>query len=191
MENLELLYLTCNCLSLFKGEDIVVVNTTKMANTADYFIFATATSYTQVNAIANYVTEELEKHDIKLLGREGFGMAEWIALDFGLFFVHIFTKELREKYNIEKFINDGKNLKKFETIKKEVLDIQKKAKKKEKAEAKKTEKTKTKTLKEKKEKTKNLKPKKEQKTKETKTKEKVKSLKPKKEKVKKNKAKQN
>ena len=185
MENLELIYLTCNSLSLFKGEDIVVVDTTQMANTADYFIFATATSSTQANAIANYVTEELEKHDIKLLGREGFGMAEWIALDFDMFFVHIFTKDLREKYNIEKFINDGKNLKKFETIQKEVLAIQKKVKKQEKLNAKKSEKEKSKVTKVKKERV--LKPKKQK----DKSKEKVKVEKPKKEKVKKIKTKQN
>ena len=126
MENFDLVYLACDCIEENEGKDIVVVDTRKIPNLVEYFVFVSAKDHTQVATIADKVTELLSKKKVDLLQREGFGMADWIALDFGAFFIHIFTKDEREKYNIEKLVSDGKNAKKYESIKKEAQKTVKK-----------------------------------------------------------------
>ena len=126
MENFDLVCLVCDCIEENEGKDIVVVDTRKIPNLVEYFVFVSAKDHTQVATIADKVTELLSKKKVDLLQREGFGMADWIALDFGAFFIHIFTKDEREKYNIEKLVSDGKNSKKYEAIKKEAQKTVKK-----------------------------------------------------------------
>lgn len=132
MEKFDLVYLACDCLDKNSGKDILIVDTEKVPNLVDSIILTTASDHTQVSLLAEKVTETLEKKKVELVQREGFGITDWIALDFGVFFVHIFTKDVRDKYNMEKLIVDGKNSKKFDTIKKEVEKSAKKQLKEEK-----------------------------------------------------------
>lgn len=152
MDNFDFILTACDSLNKNKGKNIVVIDTSKNDNPIKYFVFVTADDFAHCAVLADDVVRVLESQKLTLSQREGFGRAEWIALDFDNFFVHIFTKELREKYNIEKMLSDGKNTKKYETILKEikvkekkVLNLKKEQEKKEKKLSKEKEK---KTIKE-------------------------------------------
>ena len=92
-----------------------------MKNVVDFNIIVTATSTTHTKALADYVEEEVVKlnSSLELVNREGFNLSEWIILDYGELFVHIFTKQKRELFSLEKLLNEGNNLKTFERIEKE------------------------------------------------------------------------
>ena len=130
----------CEYLEDKKAENICIADTTKMANIANYNIIVTATSVTHTKALADYLEEQVLKSNIcSLITREGFNFSEWIVLDFNEIFVHIFTKEKREYYNIEKLFNEGNNVKTFEKVKKDLAKQDKIAKDKEKLQLKKAE----------------------------------------------------
>lgn len=117
----ENIFKLCNFLDDKKAEDIVVFDTRAMSNVADFNIVVTATSVTHTKALADYVEVENNKQKLfNFANREGFNLSEWIILDFGEVFVHIFTKEKRDYYNIEKLLSEGNNNKSFEKIKKEL-----------------------------------------------------------------------
>jgi ribosome-associated protein len=92
-----------------KGHSIVVMNIGSTGSAiADYFVICDGNSGTQVAAIAESVEEEVRK----LTGetpsyREGYTNAEWILLDYINVVVHIFQKEQREFYGIERFWADA------------------------------------------------------------------------------------
>ena len=75
---------------------------------ADCFVVATGTSSTHIKSLADEVEFQLsEQVQIKPGHIEGFGNASWILLDYGTVIIHIFTKEAREFYNLERLWNDA------------------------------------------------------------------------------------
>lgn len=54
------------------------------------------------------VEEELEKAGFTLKQREGYGLGSWVLLDFGEVIVHVFDKENRLFYDLERIWSDGK-----------------------------------------------------------------------------------
>jgi len=97
----------------------------KHSGLTNYFVFATSTSGTHSRALEGSVEEAMEKAGEEVIKKEGAG-SDWLCLDLGDIIVHIFTKEIREHYNIEKLWTEGKNYKTFETMKKEVEKLNKK-----------------------------------------------------------------
>ena len=75
---------------------------------ADYFIIANGTSDSQVNALVDNVEEELHKAGYSLKQREGQASGSWVLLDFGDIIVHVFDKENRLFYDLERIWKDGK-----------------------------------------------------------------------------------
>jgi len=92
-----------------KAKDITVLDLRNTGNSvADFFVICHADSRVQVEAIANSVIEEVEKKSKeKLKAKEGKQNAEWIILDYFNVVAHIFIKEKREFYNIEKLWADA------------------------------------------------------------------------------------
>ena len=93
-----------------KGQNIAVLDLRDVKNAiADYFIICSGTSDTQVNAIADSVLEEVEKHSGQdPWHKEGFQNREWILLDYLDVVCHIFQKEKRTFYDLEEFWGDAK-----------------------------------------------------------------------------------
>lgn len=77
---------------------------------ADYFVICSGESTTQVKAIADFVAHELAEKDIKPLGIEGLKYCHWALLDYGDVIIHIFEKETREYYSLEKLWMDAKTI---------------------------------------------------------------------------------
>jgi len=93
-----------------KGKNIICVDLRELDNSVcDFFILCTGTSNTQVNALADSVSEKVRKSiNEKPWHFEGFGNAEWIILDYVTTVVHIFQQEARNFYNLEELWADAK-----------------------------------------------------------------------------------
>lgn len=90
-----------------KGYDVLILDLHKLASFADYFIICSADSDTQVKAIADEVDKSLKDEGIRCWHKEGFNALSWVLLDYVDVVVHIFKREAREFYNIEKLWGDA------------------------------------------------------------------------------------
>ena len=106
----EMARIAYNALSDKKGEDIKIIDITGISVLADYFIIANGNSDSQVNALVDNVEEELHKAGYPLKQREGQASGSWVLLDFGDIIVHVFDKENRLFYDLERIWKDGKNI---------------------------------------------------------------------------------
>ena len=93
-----------------KGEDIQVIDISQVSVLADYFIIANGNSESQVRALVDNVEEELSKAGYEMKQREGNGSGNWVLMDFGEIIVHVFDKENRLFYDLERIWRDGKHV---------------------------------------------------------------------------------
>lgn len=93
-----------------KGEDIKIIDITGISVLADYFIIANGNSDNQVSALVDNVEKELHKAGYELKQREGRTNSSWILLDFGDIIVHVFDRENRLFYDLERIWKDGKDI---------------------------------------------------------------------------------
>ena len=94
-----------------KGEDIKVLDLIGISNIADYFIIASGNNVNQLRAMADSVEEKLFKEGYKLHHSEGYSGEAWILLDFGNIIVHLFNKEERNFYSLDRVWSDAKEVK--------------------------------------------------------------------------------
>ena len=85
-----------------KGRDIKVLHVEDVSNIADYFVVCTATSNTHVKALAGEVEYQLERRDVNPYHIEGRDNNSWVVLDYCNVMVHIFNREARDFYNLDK-----------------------------------------------------------------------------------------
>ena len=106
----EMAKIAYHALSDKKGEDIKIIDITGISVLADYCIIANGSSDSQVNALVDNVEEELHKAGFGLKQREGQASASWVLLDFGDIIVHVFDKENRLFYDLERIWKDGRDI---------------------------------------------------------------------------------
>ena len=106
----EMAKIAYHALSDKKGEDIKIIDITGISVLADYFIIANGSRDSQVNALVDNVEEELHKAGFGLKQREGQASASWVLLDFGDIIVHVFDKENRLFYDLERIWKDGRDI---------------------------------------------------------------------------------
>ena len=93
-----------------KAEDIQVIGITNLTIIADYFVIATGTSTTQVKSLADEVDFQLGQLGIEPRGIEGVRAANWIVLDYSDIVVHVFYRETRSEYQLERLWADGEQV---------------------------------------------------------------------------------
>ena len=110
METLDIVKTAVAALEDKKAEDITVIDITGVSSIADYFIIASGNNRNQLQAICDNVIEKLHKtgHDLKQV--EGYDTANWILMDYSDVIVHIFDKENRLFYDLERIWSDGKEV---------------------------------------------------------------------------------
>ena len=91
-----------------KAEDIKIIEISEISPLADYFIIANGTNRNQVQALADHVEDLLGRLGYDRRPIEGYENANWILLDFKDIIIHIFDKESRSFYNLERIWRDGK-----------------------------------------------------------------------------------
>lgn len=90
-----------------RAEDIIVLNMKGVSYLADYFLICHANSDRQVQAIAKEMADQAGKsgYDVKRL--EGFDSARWVLVDMGDVVAHVFHKDERAFYNLERLWGDA------------------------------------------------------------------------------------
>ena len=91
-----------------KGEDIKIIEIGEITTIADYFIIANGTNTSQVDALVAAVEEALGRQGYEPKRIEGVRSASWILMDYGDVVVHVFSKEDRLFYDLERIWRDGK-----------------------------------------------------------------------------------
>ena len=107
----ELALLAARALSDKKGAQIQVLEIGDLTTLADYFVLATGSSNTQINALVDNVEKVLhEEAEEEPLHREGYRGGTWVLLDYGSVIVHVFTPEAHDFYDLEHLWADAKEL---------------------------------------------------------------------------------
>ena len=103
--------LAIRCADEKKAFDVVALDLREVASFTEFFIIASGANQRQVQAVSDEITEQLKKQlDSRALRVEGYRSAEWILLDYGDFIVHIFEKEARAFYDLERLWRDARKV---------------------------------------------------------------------------------
>lgn len=100
-----------------RAEDIRALEVTDLTIIADYFVIVNGTSSTHTKTLADEVDYQLNKAGIMPTRTEGYASANWIVLDYSDIIVHVFYKETRDFYKLEKLWADAKEIDISEYIK--------------------------------------------------------------------------
>ncbi|KAA9026376.1 ribosome silencing factor [Niallia endozanthoxylica] len=90
-----------------RAEEIVVLNMKGISLVADYFVICHGNSDKQVQAIAREMKEKVEENGFSIKRMEGFDEAKWILVDLGDVVAHVFHKDERSYYNLERLWGDA------------------------------------------------------------------------------------
>ncbi len=107
MNSPEIIEIAANALNDKKAIDIKAINVEDLTVLTENFLIATATSSTHVRSLADEVEDKLCENGVNPKHIEGKSTG-WLVLDYGSVIIHIFTKDQREFYNLEKIWSDGK-----------------------------------------------------------------------------------
>jgi ribosome-associated protein len=100
-----------------KAMDLRVLDVRGLSMVTDYFVVCSGNSRTQVEAIADAIEEDLEPAGIAIQGLEGKKEGRWVLMDLGDVVVHIFHRDEREFYQLERLWGDAPLVKApFETM---------------------------------------------------------------------------
>jgi ribosome-associated protein len=90
-----------------KGEEICVLDLRDVASFTDFFVILHGNSSRQNIALYAGVEEDLKRTGVQPLSVEGKENAEWILMDYGFFLVHVFTRNARDYYSLDKLWGDA------------------------------------------------------------------------------------
>lgn len=93
-----------------KAEDIRAIDIRGISVIADYFLIATGNSSTQVRALAQEMEDRLAELGVTPRRVEGIQSATWVILDYGDVIIHVFYRDTRQFFNLERLWADGKAL---------------------------------------------------------------------------------
>lgn len=110
----EMVRLAIQSLEDKKGEDIRIIDIREVSVLADYFIIASGSNANQVQAMTDNVEEVLGKAGYEPRQIEGYRSANWILMDYGDIIVHVFCREDRLFYDLERIWRDGRTIERNE-----------------------------------------------------------------------------
>ncbi|KGP90470.1 ribosomal silencing factor RsfS [Pontibacillus chungwhensis BH030062] len=107
MESKELMKIAAQACEDKRAEDIVAMDMQNVSLIADYFIICHGTNERQVQAIARGIKEAAEEQGMVVKRMEGFEESRWILVDLDDVVCHIFHKDERNYYNLERLWGDA------------------------------------------------------------------------------------
>lgn len=91
-----------------KAYNVVTLDLKGISLIADYFVICHGNSETQVQAIVTEARKRADEQGVRIRGMEGMETARWVLLDMGDVVMHVFHRDDREYYNIERLWSDAK-----------------------------------------------------------------------------------
>lgn len=104
----KLLELTLKAVEDKKAMNVVALDLRNVSPISDFFVICHGNSDIQVQAIATEVRKVVHEAGVNIRGIEGMDSARWVLMDLGDVVVHIFHRDEREYYNIERLWSDAK-----------------------------------------------------------------------------------
>ena len=89
-----------------KASDILVLDIRQRSDVTDFFILCSGNSKIQVKAITDSILEKTYGTKFRSVGTEGYQEGEWVILDLVDVFVHVFLKDVRLYYDLERLWGD-------------------------------------------------------------------------------------
>ncbi|MFD2116281.1 ribosome silencing factor [Paenibacillus yanchengensis] len=93
-----------------KGHNVVALDLKGLSLVADYFVICSGNSDAQVQAIATEIKKVAEQKGAVIRGMEGMNSARWVLIDMGDVIAHVFHREEREFYSLEKLWSDAREV---------------------------------------------------------------------------------
>lgn len=106
MQSFEILKIAANAMNEKKAKEMNAIKVSDLTVLTEYFLICTATSSTQVRALADEVEDKLEQAGLRPHHIEGRATG-WVVLDYGSVIVHIFGRNEREFYGLDKMWGDA------------------------------------------------------------------------------------
>jgi ribosome-associated protein len=91
-----------------KARDILVLDLDGLTSIADYFVICTVTSTVQTKALVRDLELFMKDYDLRPLSRASTVDSPWVLLDYNFFIIHIFLKEGRDYYRLERLWSDAR-----------------------------------------------------------------------------------
>ena len=91
-----------------KALDIRIIDVRKITTLTDFFVICTSESAPQTRAITDHIHEKMKEDGIKAWHIEGYEHLDWVLLDYINIVVHVFSRESRDYYDLERLWADGK-----------------------------------------------------------------------------------
>lgn len=110
MEIIDLVRLARQAIEEKKGEKAVILDISELSPIADYFVIASCNNENQMKAVVDNVEDKLAEAGAGSLRVEGHEGSSWILMDYGDFMVHIFDKDARDFYNLDRVWRDAKTV---------------------------------------------------------------------------------
>lgn len=105
------LQLAIRCADDKKAVNMIALDLREIASFTEFFLIASGMNQRQVQAIADEITEQLKKEMKRRAVRiEGYSSGEWVLLDYGDFVIHLFDKEARDFYDLERLWRDARRV---------------------------------------------------------------------------------
>ncbi len=90
-----------------RGRDVLLLDLRGLTSATDYFVLASGESDVQVKAIADRIEERLAAEGARPWHVEGARRSNWVLLDYIDFVVHVFHREARAYYELERLWGDA------------------------------------------------------------------------------------
>ena len=91
-----------------KALDIIIIDVHKITTLTDFFVICTSESEPQTRAITDHIYEQMKEYDMRAWHIEGYENLDWVLLDYVNIVVHVFSRESRDYYDLERLWADGK-----------------------------------------------------------------------------------
>lgn len=110
MTHEEKLKIIVKALDSKKAEGIQAIRIRDLTVIADYFVIANGNSSTQTKTLAEEVEYKMSQAGVEPTRKEGYNGSNWVILDYSDVVVHVFYKETRDYYQLERLWADGEKI---------------------------------------------------------------------------------
>ena len=93
-----------------QGENPIVLDISKLTSIAHYFVIVHGNSDRHVKTLAHHVMDTMKEKKVPLWHKEGLESGSWVVLDYGSVIAHVFHRDMREYYNLERLWGEAAKL---------------------------------------------------------------------------------